>query len=132
MKKEEEKRTVFWCDLFGQVIYSEIEPELTHRHGELASREVVFSDGRVRKPSLFTLKRKPGGFGAFGRKVRNDRGKARTVSDEIVAIIELKKEQPLRSPRPATVSFRNNTVSHSRAPQFIGIRRGPDATVFMM
>ena len=60
MKKEEEKWAVFWCDLLGQIIYSEIEPELTHRHlGELASQAVVFPDGRVGKPSLSTLKRKP-------------------------------------------------------------------------
>jgi len=106
VKKKEEKWAVFWCDLLGPIIYSEIEPEQTHRYlGELASRAVVFPDGRVGKPSLSTLKRKlekyrEGGFGALGRKVRNDRGKARTVSDEIVAkIVDLKKEQPLRSPR---------------------------------
>ena len=104
MKKKEEKLAVFWCGLLEPVIYSDIEPEGVHQFlRELASREVLFPDGQVRKPSLSTLKRKlkkyqSGGFTGLFRKVRSDRGKARSVSDEIInRTVELKKEQPKRS-----------------------------------
>ncbi|MCP4110403.1 MAG: DDE-type integrase/transposase/recombinase [Desulfobacteraceae bacterium] len=106
MKKKEEKWAVFWCDLLGPIIYEEIEADSVRQYlGELASRAVVFPNGRVKKPSLSTLKRKlkrykTGGFKALGRKARNDRGKSRIAADEIIsAIIELKKDQPLRSPK---------------------------------
>lgn len=116
MNEKEEKLAVFWCDLLGPVIYSEIEKEAVHQYlKEQASREVVFPDGQCKKPSLTTLKRKlqkfkkDGYYGLF-RKTRKDYGKARTVSDEVISrAIDLKKEQPLRSHR---------TINHLLQEQF--------------
>jgi transposase InsO family protein len=62
-------------------------------------------DGRIKKPSLSTLKRKlkkyrSGGFDALVRKKRNDRGKPRNAPCEVIQkAIELKKDQPRRSPQ---------------------------------
>ena len=104
MNQKQEKWAVFWCDLLSPIIYSEIEQEQTHQYlRELASKAVLFPNGETKKPSLSTLKRKlkkyqEGGFYALLRKNRDDCGKARAVSNEIIArAVELKKEQPLRS-----------------------------------
>ena len=104
MNRKHEEWAVFWCDLLSPIIYSEIEEELTHKYlKELASNDVLFPDGKKKKPSLSTLKRKlkkhrQGGFHGLFRKVRNDSGQSRAVSQEIIdKAVELKKEQPLRS-----------------------------------
>jgi transposase InsO family protein len=105
LDKEQEKWAIFWCDLLSPVIYQEIEAELTNRFlKQLARKEIRFPDGRIGKPSLSTLRRKfnryrRGGFDALARKRRTDRGKPRNISDQIIGkAIELKKEQPFRSP----------------------------------
>ena len=105
MDKEQEKWAIFWCELLTPVIYEEIEPELTHQFlRKLANTKTRFPDGRVGKPSLSTLRRKlncyrQGGFDALARKGRSDRGKSRNIAGEIIEkAIELKKEQPFRSP----------------------------------
>ena len=105
MDKEQEKWAIFWCELLTPVIYDEIEPELTNRFLRvLAKRKIRFPDGRVGKPSLSTLRRKlncyrQAGFDALARKGRSDRGKSRNIAGEIIEkAIELKKEQPFRSP----------------------------------
>ena len=106
MKQKKEKWAIFWCDLLSPIIYEEIDPEQKHQMlKELSLKAVVFPDGEVKKPSLSTLKRKlekyqEGGFQGLYRKERNDRGKARVASDEVISkAIELKKEQPFRSDR---------------------------------
>ena len=105
MDKEQEKWAIFWCELLTPVIYEEIEPELTNRFLRvLAKTKTRFPDGRVGKPSLSTLRRKLNryrqeGFDALARKGRSDRGKSRNFAGEIIEkAIELKKEQPFRSP----------------------------------
>ena len=105
MEKEQEKWAIFWCDLLAPVIYGEIEPELTNRFlKQIADKKLHFPDGRIGKPSLSTLKRKlkkyrTGGFDGMARKKRNDSGKPREVSPEVIEkAIELKKDQPRRSP----------------------------------
>ena len=105
MDKEQEKWAIFWCDLLAAVIYEEIAPQLTNRYlKQLARKKIRFPDGQLRKPSLSTLRRKlnryqQGGFDALARKPRTDRGKPRSVADEIIdKAIELRKEQPIRSP----------------------------------
>ena len=105
MDKEQEKWAIFWCDLLSPVIYGEIEAELTNRFlKQVARKKIRFPDGKIGKPSLSTLRRKlnryrNGGFDALARKRRSDRGKPRNIAAEIIAkAIELKKEQPLRSP----------------------------------
>jgi hypothetical protein len=105
LDKKQEKWAIFWCDLLNPVIYEEIEPELTNLFlKSKADEEIQFPDGRVGKPSLKTLRRKLnryrlGGFDALSRKGRSDRGKPRNIAGEIIEkAIELKKEQPFRSP----------------------------------
>ncbi len=105
MDKEQEKWAIFWCDLLSPVIYGEIEPELTNRFLKQVTRKKIrFPDGRIGNPSLSTLRRKfnryrQGGFDSLARKSRSDRGKPRNISAQIIdKAIELKREQPLRSP----------------------------------
>lgn len=104
MDKNNEQWAVFWCDLLRPIIYSEISQEETHRYLKtLAHEKVMFPNGRYRKPSLSTLKRKLSAYLAYGfdglaRKPRRDRGKSRNVPPEIIeTAIVLKKEQPYRS-----------------------------------
>jgi transposase InsO family protein len=105
LDKEQEKWAIFWCDLLSPVIYGEIEAELTNRFlKQVARKKIRFPDGRFGKPSLSTLRRKlnryqHSGFDALARKSRSDRGKSRNIAASIIdKAIELKKEQPLRSP----------------------------------
>lgn len=105
MDKEQEKWAIFWCELLTPVIYDEIEPELTNQFlRKLAKTKTRFPDGRVGKPSLSTLRRKlnryrQAGFDALARKDRSDRGKPRSIAGQVIEkAIELKKEQPFRSP----------------------------------
>ena len=110
MDKKQEKWAIFWCDLLSPVIYEEIEPEAINQFlKNMADQEVRYPDGRVRKPSLSILRRmlkryQQGGFDALARKKRRDQGCPRNVSPEIIGkAIELKKEQPRRSPN--TINF---------------------------
>jgi transposase InsO family protein len=105
LDKEQEKWAIFWCDLLSPLIYDEIQAELTNRYlKELTGKKIRFPDGRIGTPSLSTLRRKlnryrQNGFDALARKNRNDRGKSRNVAAEIIdKAVELKKEQPFRSP----------------------------------
>ena len=105
MDKEQEKWAIFWCDLLTPVIYQEIEPESINRFlKQLAKKTIRFPDGRIGNPSLSTLRRKfnryqQGGFDALARKHRSDRGKPRNIAAQIIdKAVELKKEQPFRSP----------------------------------
>jgi len=105
LDKEQEKWAIFWCDLLTPVIYEEIEPQLTNRFlKQLARKTIRFPNGRIGKLSLSTLRRKlnryrQGGFDTLARKGRNDQGQPRNIADEIInKAIELKKEQPFRSP----------------------------------
>ena len=105
MDKEQEKWAIFWCDLLSPVIYDEIQAELINRFlKELTQKKLRFPDGRIGYPALSTLRRKlnryqNGGFDALARRRRDDRGKPRSIAAEIIEkAIELKKEQPFRSP----------------------------------
>jgi transposase InsO family protein len=105
LNKEQEKWAIFWCDLLTPVIYEEIEAELINRFlKQLAKKKIRFPDGRIGNPSLSTLRRKfnryrQDGFDSLARKSRSDRGKSRNIAAEIInKAVELKKEQPLRSP----------------------------------
>jgi len=105
LDKKQEKWAIFWCDLLSPVIYKEIDPDLTNRFlKQLAAKEIRFPDGRFGQPSLSTLRRKlnryrKGGFDALARKQRKDRKKPRNIAPKIIAkAVELKKEQPCRSP----------------------------------
>ncbi|MHC4453746.1 MAG: helix-turn-helix domain-containing protein [Planctomycetota bacterium] len=104
MNKKDEKWRLFWCNLLHPVIFSELEDGQTNQYlKSLCNQEYLFPDGKSKKPTLSTLRRKlnqylQGGFKALERKRRNDRSKPRCVSKEIIdKAIELKKEHPLRS-----------------------------------
>lgn len=105
MDKEQEKWAIFWCDLLSPLIFGQIDAPATNRFlKSLAQKPVRFPDGRIQKPSLSTLRKKlnryrKGGFDGLDRQKRCDRGKPRSVGPEVIAkAIELKKEQPYRSP----------------------------------
>ena len=106
MKPKDEKWAVFWCGLLHPILFEEIDASETNQYlKKLAQKEVVFPDGRAGKASLSTLRRKlnryrQNGFAALARQPRADRGKARSVSSEVLAFaVELKREQPRRSHR---------------------------------
>lgn len=106
MNRKEEKWAIFWCNLLNPIIFGEIEEDETHQFLiKIAKIEVVFPDGRVKKPHLSTLKRKlekyqKDGFNGLARKRRADIRKPRKVLAEVIEkAIELKKEQPSRSPK---------------------------------
>jgi len=110
LDKKKEKWAIFWCDLLSPVIYDEIEPEAINQFLKgKAAEEVRYPNGKVGKPSLSTLRRMlnkytQGGFDSLARKKRSDRGCPRNVSAEIIdTAVELKKEQPRRSPK--TINF---------------------------
>ena len=104
MKKDQEKKALFWCELLTPIIYEEVEEEQVNQYlKEISQKKLCFPDGTVKKVSVSTLRRKlnkyrQGGFDALARKRRSDLGKSRnTHSQAIEKAIELKKEQPFRS-----------------------------------
>lgn len=104
MKSKDEKWALFWCNLLHPVIFGEIEKEQTNRFlKKLCLQEVVFPNGKRKRPSISTLRRKltryrKDGFQSLARKARSDRGASRRFSREIIdKAVELKKEQPRRS-----------------------------------
>lgn len=106
MKANDEKWAVFWCGLLHPVLFGEVDASETNQFLKgLAQKEVLFPDGRTRKPSLSTLRRKlnryrQNGFAALFRRPRADRGKPRSVAPAVLAFAEeLKREQPYRSHR---------------------------------
>ena len=101
---DDEKWSLFWCNLLHPVILGEIEEEQINSYlKKLAKEERLFLDGKKKKPALSTLRRKlnlysHGGFHGLARKIRSDRGKIRSVDQEVLEkAVELKKEQPFRS-----------------------------------
>jgi putative transposase len=105
LDKEQEKWAIFWCDLLKPLIFGEIDKEATNRFlKDLAEEQVLFPDGQIRKPTLSTLRRKlnryrQNGFDGLERQQRSDRGEPRGVASQVIdKAIELKKEQPYRSP----------------------------------
>jgi transposase InsO family protein len=104
MDFDDEKWSLFWCNLLHPVIFGRVEERQINRHlKKLAQEEILFPDGKKKTPSLSTLRRKlnlysHGGFRGLARKSRSDRGKIRSVDQEILdKAVELKKEQPFRS-----------------------------------
>ena len=104
MRNKDEREAVFWCGLLRPLLFGEIEKgSVAAWLRNAAAEEVRFPDGKKRKPSLATLKRKlsqyrKGGFSALPRQRRNDRGKARSVPETVLqTAIQAKREQPRRS-----------------------------------
>jgi transposase InsO family protein len=106
MREQDERSAVFWCGLLRPLIFGEIEVGGKAAFlRKLASEEIVFPDGKRRKPSLSTLKRKlrrykKQGFDALARKRRSDLGRIRSAKPEVLqTAIEAKRSVPTRSPR---------------------------------
>jgi len=104
MDFDDEKWSLFWCNLLHPVIFGQIEEEQINQYlKKLVQQELLFPDGKRKSPSLSTLRRKlnlysHGGFRGLARKIRSDRGKIRSVDQEVLdKAVELKKEQPFRS-----------------------------------
>jgi putative transposase len=104
VRKKDEDWALFWCSLLQPVIFGEVSEEETGRFlRKIAREERLFPDGVRKKPSLTTLRRKlsiyrQGGFQAFARKARCDRGKPRAHPPEMIQkAIVLKRDQVRRS-----------------------------------
>jgi putative transposase len=104
VNKKDEERALFWCTLLHPVLFGEVERKDTLRFlRNLASEERLFPDGKRKKPSLSTLRRKlkayrESGFEALARQSRKDRGLPRTRSPETIArAVAIKRDQPKRS-----------------------------------
>ena len=104
MRDLDERSAVFWCSilrplLFGEIQKGAVAPWLR----TIAAQEVLFPDGKLRKPSVSSLKRKlkkyrQGGFNALPRKRRNDLGKPKAALPEVLdTAIAAKREGPKRS-----------------------------------
>jgi len=104
MNEKEQRLALFWCSLLRPLIYEEAAGAgVTRRLKEIAAQKVTFPDGKRRKPSLSTLRRKwkrwqQDGLQGLVRKRRSDRGKVRNDRQKMIDLaVELKKDQPLRS-----------------------------------
>jgi len=104
VRKKDEDWALFWCSLLEPLIFGEVTEEETQGFlRTIAQEERLFPNGTRRKPSLTTLRRKlliyrQGGFQAFARKARSDRGTPRSHCLEVIhRAIELKRDQPRRS-----------------------------------
>lgn len=104
MDKKKEEEAAFFCGLLNSVLYQELDKsKLNEELSEIAKLEVTFPNGKKKRPSLSTLKRKykkytEQGFNALARKGRSDAGKPRAVSPEVIeTVLEAKRDQPRRS-----------------------------------
>jgi len=104
MREKDERWAVFWCGLLRPVLFGEIQERHVNRYlKQLCRQEYVFPDGRRRRPSLSTLRRKlrkyrKEGFRSLARKPRSDRGRPRSISQAMLArAVALKKKGPKRS-----------------------------------
>lgn len=104
MKSKDEQWAVFWCTLLHPIIFNEVEKEEENQYlKSVAQEKRLFPNGKIKKACVSTLRRKlnkyrQSGFKSLARKIRSDRGKARSVSQEIIdKAVEIKKEQPMRS-----------------------------------
>lgn len=97
---------VFWCSLLAPILLDEVELGERHRFlKNLSQQEVTLPNGKRKRISLRTLRRKVRQFrkqkiAGLRRQPRNDRGQPRKKRQDMLRrAIELKKEQPRRTPR---------------------------------
>jgi len=58
-RKKQEQDAVFWCSLLGPVLFGQIpRGQVAGYLRKLACKKFAFPDGRHRRPSVSTLKRK--------------------------------------------------------------------------
>ena len=104
MKKDEERWTVFWCNLLSPVLYGEVaRGDINKFLKNLCQEYILFPNGKYELPSLSTLRRKVNkyeskGFEALKRQRRSDIGINRNASSELILrAIQLKIDNPKRS-----------------------------------
>jgi len=107
MSRNEDEWTVFWCSLLGPMLLDEVSSGERRRFLQaLSQREVLLPSGKRKRISLSTLRRKVRQFrqhkvAGLRRRVRQDRGQSRQARQALIArAIELKRQQPRRSPPP--------------------------------
>jgi len=105
MHRKRDDGAVFWCGVLSALLFGQMErAQECEELKRLSREEVLYPSGVRKKPSLRTLQRKlaayrEGGFDSLLRKNRGDRGKPRSRPAELFTqAIELKKDQPRRSP----------------------------------
>ncbi len=82
MDFDDEKWSLFWCNLLHPVIFGQIEEEQINQYlKELAQQELLFPHGKQKTPSLSTLRRKlnlytHGGFRRLAQKSALTKGKS--------------------------------------------------------
>ena len=96
---------VFWCSLLAPILLEEVQPgERSRFLQNLSQQEVTLPNGRRKRISLSTLRRKVRRFrqqkiAGLRRQPRSDRGRARKERQAMLErAVELKKQQPRRSP----------------------------------
>lgn len=104
MDEKDQEWAVFWCSLLQPVLFGEVDRQSTNRFLRgLAERQLLFPDGKQRRPSFSTLRRKlrtfrQGGFEALKRKERSDRGRPRAHKQNVVdKAIAIKRDLASRS-----------------------------------
>jgi transposase InsO family protein len=95
---------VFWCSLLGPILLDDVPAGERRRFlRELSRQEVLLPNGRRKRLSMSTLRRKVRQFrqqkiAGLRRQPRHDRGSIRKQRDEMLRrAVELKKQQPRRS-----------------------------------
>jgi len=106
MRDRDEREAVFWCGLLHPILFGQKPPgQVLPFLRELSQQEITFPDGRNRKPSISTLKRKlrlyqEGGFAGLPRKRRVDKGSIRAAKQDVLdSAIAFKRELPERTAR---------------------------------
>ncbi|HIC34024.1 MAG TPA: transposase, partial [Gammaproteobacteria bacterium] len=106
MRHDDDDWAVFWCNHLGPILLEEVTAGERRRFLQtLSQQELLTPGGRRKRFSLSTLRRKVRQYrqhkiAGFRRKTRDDRGQARKNRKAMIArAVELKKEQPRRSPQ---------------------------------
>ena len=106
MVYDDDDWAVFWCSLLGPILLDEVTAGERRRYlKQLSGQEVTLPGGRRKRLSYSTLRRKVRRFrqqkiAGLRRRRRKDRGDARKQREKMIArAVELKREQPRRSPR---------------------------------
>jgi len=106
MKQDDDDWAVFWCSLLGEILLDDVPAGERRRYlQELSRKMVTLPNGKRKRISLSTLRRKVRQFrklriAGLKRQPRGDRGGIRKDRRAMLErAIQLKREQPRRSPR---------------------------------
>ncbi len=104
MKEKDQRWAIFWCSILHPILYGDIgEKDCARFLRTLSEQSLLLPNGKSKKPSLSTLKRKlkqfqSSGFESLARKSRSDKGLPRNVSASVIdTAVEVKRDQAKRS-----------------------------------